>query len=161
MLSRYAWRSANRMVTWTDTLRGHQSVNWSQHFPPTSQPPPLLSIWSFNNDNYLVHSPGSHLTPCLQEVSDLGHGYKVSHVWLARGGRAPVNFKFPLLQDLLQLLFPQNLLLWKQKRGLMLIPSACGQTSLESKHVLRAQSQPKLFLLLLVSLAGNDTDVTV
>lgn len=79
-----------------------------------SLPTPTLVkglFWSLNNDNSLVHSKRSYLTPCLQEVSNLGHGHKVSHMWLPSGGRAPVNFEFPLLQYLLQFFFPQNLLL--------------------------------------------------
>lgn len=92
-------------------------------------------------------------------------------MWLPRGGRAPVNFEFPLLQYLLQLLFPQNLLLWKQKSRFNADPSPCSSFTLQTKlcvtgvsgsepvgkHVLSAESQPKLFLLLLVPLPENDT----
>lgn len=101
-------------------------------FSTTSPPLSLLSIsWSFNNR--LVHSMGSYLTPGLQEVSNLGHGHKVSHMWFPRGGCAPVNFKFPLLQDLLQLLFPKNLLWRKQKSRFSAGPPPCSSFILQTK----------------------------
>ena len=62
-----------------------------------------------------VYNISSYLTSCFQEVCDLRHGHKVSHMGLACSCCPPVNFKFPLLQYLLQLLFPENLLQWKQK----------------------------------------------
>lgn len=108
----------------------------SAHFPA----PTLVKYLVINNSNCLVHSSSSHLTPCLQEVSDLGHGYKVSHMWLPRGGCAPVNFKFPLLQDLLQLLFPQNLLLWKQKSWFNADSPPCSSFTLQTKQCVTRSS---------------------
>lgn len=77
---------------------------------------PLLSVfWPFPESNCLVYNITSYLTSCFQEVCDLRHRHEISHMWPAGGCCSPVNFKFPFFQYLLQLLFPQNLLLWKQK----------------------------------------------
>ena len=72
-------------------------------------------FWLLLKGNCAVYNISSYLTSCFQEVCDLRHGHKVSHMGLACSCCPPVNFKFPLLQYLLQLLFPENLLQWKQK----------------------------------------------
>lgn len=98
-------------------IKGHQNVNLCKYLQTRPPCPAVVKslFWPFPESSCLVYNISSYLTSCFQEVRDLRHRHKISNMWLACGCCSPVNFKFPLLQYLLQLLFPQNLLLWKQK----------------------------------------------
>lgn len=148
MLSRYAWRSANRIVTWTEEIRNQQNVNLPEDLHTPSLPCPCqVPLLALPPGQRLCLSIIAYFTSCFQEVCDLRHRHEVSHMWLACGCCSPVNFKFPILQYLLQLLFPQNLLLWKQKSWFNAGAPPCSSFTLwqgKQRHVspgVQAQSQ--------------------
>lgn len=120
-------------------MRDRQNVILSKSLQTPLFPLPLLNLFlGHSPGNSLIYNLTSYLTSCFQEVCNLRHRHEVSHMWLACGCCSPINFKLPLLEYLLQLVFPQNLLLWKQKSWFNAGAPPCSSFTLwqgKQKHV--------------------------